>query len=67
MEEFTIVFTMSVLWKNLLLFSLCQFCGRIYYCVHYVSFGLFDVMVMMKLNFMHIILYLVLLFCVFFS
>ena len=32
------------MWKNLLLFSLCQF-------------GLFDVMVMMKLNFMHIILY----------
>ena len=67
MEEFTIVFTMSALGKNLLLFSLCQLWGRIYYCFHYVSFGLFDVMVMMKLNFMHIILYLVLLFCVFFS
>ena len=37
-----------------------EVCERISYCFYYVNFGLFDVMVMMKLYFMHIILYLVL-------
>ena len=39
-----------------------EVCGRIYYCFHYVNFGissLFDVKVMMKSYFMRIILYLV--------
>ena len=35
-----------------------EVCRRISYCFYYVSFGLFDVTVMMKLYFMHIILYL---------
>ena len=35
-----------------------EVCGRISYCFYYVNFGLLDVTVMMKLYFMHIILYL---------
>ena len=39
---------------------ICLTLGRISYCFYYVNFGLFDVTVMMKLYFMHIILYLLL-------